>query len=172
MGDYQVTERNDEGDLVPAGVRDEYVPVAYIEPRAGNQDALGFDINSNPARKQAIDRARAKRVPAATEPIDLVQESGTQKGMLALIPIFDRQGLAFDAPPNEGPLIGFAVGVYRLGDLLSEAFTGTAWDRVDVRLVDVTNGEDRQEIAYRASPMPATIEGANLLDAAAKGPTL
>lgn len=172
MGDYQVTERNDEGDLVAAGVRDEYVPVAYVEPRAENQAALGFDINSNPARKRAIDQARATSVPAATEPIDLVQESGGQKGMLALIPIFDRQGLAFDAPSNEGPLIGFAVGVYRLGDLLSDAFIGTAWDRVDVRLVDVTNGEDGQEVAYRESPMPATIEEANLLDAATKGPIL
>lgn len=171
LDNYRVTERNDEGDLVPVGVRDEYVPVGYIAPSEDFPVALGFDINSDPAAKPAIDRARIEGVPTATGPIGLLEGSGEQTGTL-VIPIFDRQGLAVDAPSSDGPLTGFAVGVYRLNDLLSDAFVGPAWDQVDVRLTDVTDGEDGVQLAFRGSPKPEMIEESRLLGTEAKGPTL
>ncbi|HAN72817.1 MAG TPA: hypothetical protein DCQ36_14670, partial [Actinobacteria bacterium] len=70
---YSVKERNADGELVPVEPRDDYVAVALIEPMAGNGAALGFDINSNPTRQQAILRARDTGLPSATAPIDLVQ---------------------------------------------------------------------------------------------------
>ena len=136
---FTVTERDAGGNLRPVSPRPEYVVVAYIEPIAKNRSALGFDIYSNPVRAAAIETARNTGRPTATSPVDLVQESGTQKGMLALLPIY-RGG--FD-PGTESArraaLRGFAVGVYRLRDLLAETFRDPEWDSVDVTLVDVSD---------------------------------
>ena len=169
---YQVTERGDDGELISAGQRDEYVPVGFIEPLAANKAALGFDINSNPDRKEAIDRARALDTPSATGPIDLVQESETQKGMLALIPVHDKKESSTDLSSGADPIVGFAVGVYRLGDLLFETFSSPEWDQIDVLLTDVTDQNAEQEIAYRPAPLPSSLDTEASSGDAVNGPVL
>ena len=42
FSDFRITERDDDGNIVEAGDRDEYFPVYYVEPLAGNEKALGF----------------------------------------------------------------------------------------------------------------------------------
>ena len=136
---FTVTERDAGGNLRPVSPRPDYVAVAYIEPIAKNRSALGFDIYSDPTRAIAIKTARDTGQPTATSPVDLVQESGRQKGMLALLPIYTGGFDPGSEPTRRAALRGFAVGVYRLGDLLAETFRGTTWDSVDVTLVDVSD---------------------------------
>jgi diguanylate cyclase (GGDEF)-like protein len=169
---YQVTERNNDGELITAGQRDEYVPVGFIEPLPANKAALGFDINSNPDRKEAIDRARALDSPSATGPIDLVQDSESQKGMLALIPVHDKKESSTDLTSDADPILGFAVGVYRLGDLLFETFSSPEWDQIDVLLTDVTDQNAEQEIAYRPAPLPSSLDTEANPGDAVNGPIL
>jgi CHASE1-domain containing sensor protein len=160
LQNFTVTERDAEGKLRPVSPRREYVVVAYIEPIANNRNALGFDIYSNPARATAIETARDTGRPTATGPIDLVQESGTRKGMLALLPVYDG-GRAQGSSPRA--LRGFAVGVYRLGNLLTETFGGPRWDSVGVTLIDVSEGEQPVVIAdlpARNSAAPDQVSAA------------
>ena len=156
LKDFTVTERDADGNLRPVSPRPEYIVVAYIEPIARNRSALGFDISSNPARAIAINTARDTGQPAATGPIDLVQESGTQKGMLALLPIYEGGSDPGNEAARRAALRGFAVGVYRLRDLLAETFRGTAWDSVDVTLVDVSDRADPVVIADLPARSSAT----------------
>ncbi len=155
LEDFTVTERDAAGNPRPVSPRPEYVVVAYIEPIAANRDALGFDIYSNPARAAAIETARDTGRPTATSPIDLVQESGTQKGMLALLPVYRGGADPGSEPARRAALRGFAVGAYRLGDLLAETFRGANWDSVDVTLVDVTDRADPVAIADLPARNPA-----------------
>ena len=136
---FTVTERDAGGNLQPVSPRPEYVVVAYIEPFADNRDALGFDINSSPARAIAIATARDTGRATATTPVDLIQESGTQKGMLALLPVYAGGSDPGTQAARRAGLRGFAVGVYRLRDLLAETFRGKDWDSVEVTLTDVTD---------------------------------
>lgn len=163
LGDFTVTERDAAGNLRPVSPRPEYVVVAYIEPIAENRSARGFDIYSNPTRAVAIETARDTGRPTATGPIDLVQESGTQKGMLALLPVYEGGSDPGSESARRAALRGFAVGVYRLGDLLTETFRGTAWDSVDVTLVDVSDRADPIVIAdlpARDSAAPDQVSAA------------
>ncbi len=147
LADFTVTERDADGGLRPVSPRPEYVVVAYIEPIANNRNALGFDIYSNPARAAAIETARDTGRARATSPVDLVQESGTQKGMLALLPVYAGGSDPGSESARRAELRGFAVGVYRLGDLLAETLSDATWDSVDVTLVDVTDRADPVVIA-------------------------
>lgn len=153
--DYTVTQRDAAGNLIPVTYRPEYVPVAYIEPIEGNRPALGFDINSNPIRRVAIEQARATGLPSATGPIELVQEAGSQQGMLALVPVY-----------SDDVIEGFAVGVYRLGDLLRDSFANPAWDDIQINLVDVTEATNPQEVAVRPAASPAIVDLATEQDVA------
>ncbi len=139
LGNFTVTERDTAGKLRPVTPRPAYVVVAYIEPITKNRGALGFDIYSNPERAAAIDKARDTGATTATVPIDLVQERGTQKGMLALMPTYTGGYDPGTEQARRASLRGFAVAVYRLSDLLAQTFRGSDWDGVAVTLTDVSD---------------------------------
>jgi len=130
---FRVTERDGSGRTVPVRPRPFHVPVALIEPAAENRAALGFDIEADPVRAEAIAASMASGEQRATAPITLIQEQGRQKGVLLLLPV--RQ------PP------GFAVGVYRLGDLLAATFDDGSWSGFQFVLMDRTPGSPPQELA-------------------------
>ena len=129
---FAIREFGPSGAPRAAGERASYYPVAYVEPSAGNQQAVGFDLASNPDRAAAIARVEAGRSVAATAPIRLVQETGAQSGMLLLRAV--REG------PN-GP--GLVLVVLRLGSFM-DGLLGPQRRQLVARLVDVA----RDEVIY------------------------
>lgn len=111
--DFQITERNKSGSLIRARQRQRYIPVSLIEPKEPNQAALGYDILSNHSRAMAVRAAERTNSLQATSPIELVQEQGSQQGVLILDP----------TRTDDGTLQGFAVGVLRMGDMLRSTFS-------------------------------------------------
>ena len=151
LSGYRITERNAQGELVAAGPRRRYVPVGYIEPLLSNRPAVGFDILSNPLRADAIRRAERSESLQATDPITLVQEQGDQKGVLVLDPL----------KQSDGRLSGFAVGVYRLGDLLASSFSkadSQRWQGIGFELHSRGIG-GRQELLARYGPSRDLMQG-------------
>ncbi len=53
---FRFSERLTQGDMVRAARRKEYFPVYFIEPYRGNEAAFGFDLASNPTRKESLER--------------------------------------------------------------------------------------------------------------------
>src|SRR5262249_44205171 len=92
---FEISVRESQGKMVRAGASDEYFPVRYVVPLAGNQTAIGFDLASNPARLEALRNARDRGVVTATSRIVLVQERFEQSGFLIFRPVY-RQGIAPD----------------------------------------------------------------------------
>jgi PAS domain S-box-containing protein len=124
---FQITELGAGGALVGARTRAEYVPVGYIEPRRGNESALGFDVLSDPVRREAIERAQRLDRPAATARIRLVQERGGQWGFLILMPVRGGAGIR-----------GFAVGVFRVGDMVIASLRGLDVGGIEFGAADET----------------------------------
>lgn len=147
FSNFRVTQLDAAGDPQPVTPRPEYVVVAYIEPRVVNRGALGFDILSDPVRAAALSEARDTGRPMATTPVDLVQGSGDQKGMLALLPVYEGGFTPGSESARRAALRGFAVGVYRLSDLLAETYRDKQWDGIEVKIVDVTEREKPLVIA-------------------------
>ena len=119
LTDYAIRERNPEGKMVPAEVRSVYFPVYYVQPFIGNQKAVGFDLGSSPARLRALQKAQDTGRIVLTKKITLVQERGTQSGFLAFEPIYKNGITPIDIATRRQNLMGFALGVYRVGDLIS-----------------------------------------------------
>lgn len=118
--DFEIRERDVEKGLVRAADRSEYVSVGYIAPLKGNRPAIGFDINSEPIRRDAIQRAKASGKPAVTAPINLVQENRNRVGVLVLNPAYVPVSDA-DVAVGKVDLMGFAVGVIKVDEMVEIA---------------------------------------------------
>jgi len=121
---FEFTERTSQGAMVRAGYREEHFPVYYVEPHAGNERALGFDLGSDATRLAALDHARASGREVATERITLVQETGEQYGFLIFIPIYLDGAVPDTVAAREANLAGFGLGVFRMGDIVASVMAG------------------------------------------------
>ncbi len=69
---------------------DRLVPVKYLEPNtARNRRAVGYDMYSDPVRREAIDGSTRRVEPTASGRVVLVQEGGgNDPGFLTYMPVF------------------------------------------------------------------------------------
>jgi PAS domain S-box-containing protein len=119
---FEIWQKDDSGQVVPASGRKVYYPVFQIAPMAGNERALGYDLGSEPLRRAALEEAVCTGLPTATDPVTLVQETGGQKGMLLYRPVFEGD--------DPGHLRGFGLAVLRMGTLLRSGLS----DNADIEL--------------------------------------
>jgi PAS domain S-box-containing protein len=114
---FDFTQRQTQGQMVSASPRAVYFPVYFVEPLRGNENALGFDLGSNPERRHALEMAEETASMVATARVSLVQEKEHQFGFLVFRPLFDVSSPVARANP-ERTLQGFVLGVFRVGDLV------------------------------------------------------
>ncbi len=77
--------------VYPTGEREAYAPVVYIEPfTEPNSRAFGYDIYSEPIRREAMERARDENLVTISQKITLVQETQAQPqaSILMFAPVY------------------------------------------------------------------------------------
>ena len=116
----------------PAGDRGEFYPVTFVEPRSGNEPALGLDLAADPDRHAAADRALASGRVSATRPLRLARDLGDEAGLLLL--------LAVQNGAN-GP--GLVLMVLRVGAFV-DPLLARIGSTLDLRLIDT----ERQQPLY------------------------
>jgi diguanylate cyclase (GGDEF)-like protein len=169
--DYRITEEGPDERLRPAGDRLSYVPVTYIEPLEQNRAAVGFDLLSSSQRAEAVRDAISTGQITGTAPIELVQESGTQQGMLVLLPVYD--GATEPTTPQErrARILGLSVGVYRLGELVAATYAEPSWSASGIVLVDTTNPVLPVEIGRHDGDLSGGAGATQRVDLLANGRT-
>ncbi len=75
-------------EIHPTHAEPEYLPIAYIEPVAGNRRAVGLDIAHESNRYTAARKARDMGVAQITGPIVLVQDAEKTPGFLFYVPYY------------------------------------------------------------------------------------
>ncbi len=123
-----------EGDHPPFEVYPEtesvrLLPISFIHPLEGNENAFGLDFFSEENRRTAAERARDTGLPSATAPITLVQETESQQAFLMMVPIYKR---GITPPTHAGRRAGFSgvtYAAFRMGDLVEGV--------IDIRPSDV-----------------------------------
>lgn len=143
--------------------------ILYLEPFTGrNQRAFGYDMFSEPVRREAMARARDTGQPALSGKVTLVQETSSevQAGFLMYLPVY-RAGWPHDTvEARRLALVGFVYSPFRAGDLLREVFENARRD-VEIQLFDGAPTADnllfssfadgRQ--ARHATDLPFTVAG-------------
>ena len=147
LGRFEITERDEEGRLVRAARRPEYVAIRYIVPLAGNRPAVGFDIHSEPVRRDAIRRAIASKRMAVTSPIQLVQEQRRRVGVLEIVPV--ENAAEPGAAALSSPWTGFAVAVVKVDEMIAIATRNAIPEGLAIQLSD-TGAPAGRSFLYRS----------------------
>jgi signal transduction histidine kinase len=122
----------------PPGKRDPLTTILYIEPFTGeNLRAFGFDMYSEPVRREAMDQARDTGKPALSGKVVLVQDSqsAVQPGFLIYVPIYDNVSPHQTITERRAALAGFAFSPFRAVDVMRGAFGASEQD-VDLEVFD------------------------------------
>ncbi|QIR15567.1 EAL domain-containing protein [Shewanella aestuarii] len=133
---FDITQRNAQSKIVRAEQRAYYVPVSYITPFEINKGALGFDIASEPIRLDAIKRSLKTRRLATTSPINLVQETESSAATLLISPIYRNTNSIELANDSSDEILGFAVAVVRIENMMQHLFSEGLMEGIDVLLED------------------------------------
>jgi len=88
LPNFIITELTESGQLRRAGERAVYYPVYYVEPLAGNEAELGFDLGSERHRLALIEQARDQASLVISESIELVQTTDDDSTMLFMLPVY------------------------------------------------------------------------------------
>lgn len=173
--EFQIMERDDNGRLASASYRRYYYPVEYVEPLSGNERAVGYDLGSDPVRRQALGKAAETGMTAATAPIQLVQEPGSQSGFLVFKPIYAKNASLTTAQERNSALRGFVLGAFRAGDMVQGAFLAKFPKNIAVKIYDITQTGNEQLFFDNSADLgsnansPSGYPAEKLLAAAAVG---
>jgi PAS domain S-box-containing protein len=142
FSDFHITERDKDKNLIPAAQRDRYVVVNFVEPMKGNEKIFGFDTFSDASRKQTFNQAIDSGKLTFTPKLTLVQEHGTQSGVLAILPVY-RNNMAHNTVEEKRANIqGFIVGVFRIGDMLDAALKEINHENLAIQLFDISSYDE------------------------------
>ncbi|HZI19461.1 MAG TPA: CHASE domain-containing protein [Pyrinomonadaceae bacterium] len=110
----------------PEGARADFFPILFLEPRdERNRAALGYDMYSEPVRREAMRRAADTGQPAASGRVELVQEidpSNVQAGFLIYVPVYRGAVEPETVEARWESLAGFVYSPFRADDLLVGIF--------------------------------------------------
>jgi signal transduction histidine kinase/ActR/RegA family two-component response regulator len=100
-------------------------PVLLIEPLDhGNKDSLGYDMASEPRRREAMQRARDTGKAAATAEVPLEEQGSdsTEPGFIVFTPVYGSAGVPATVEQRRRKLKGFVYSPFRVRDLLRGIF--------------------------------------------------
>jgi signal transduction histidine kinase len=123
---FNFVERTQQGGLVRAADRAEYLPILFIEPLDGNSRVPGFDIASEPLFREALERMQHTNRPVATAPVHFDPEETSQTSFLIFAPTADGADLR-----------GFALGAFRAADLIDGALVSAHPRGVALHVTDI-----------------------------------
>lgn len=126
----------------PAGEREHYSAIVALEPQdRRNRRALGFDMFSDPTRREAMTRAVEVSEGALSGPVVLVQEDGVaqQRGVLLYLAVFRGGVKANDTISRWQELQGWVYSPFRMDDLMEGAL-GRFTSDMRVRVRDLSPG--------------------------------
>jgi signal transduction histidine kinase len=152
-------EGEDRFHIWPEGEHADFYPITYIEPQnRRNQAALGFDVFSEPARREAMERARDTGDTAASGKLTLVQEieGPKQPGFLIFFPLYQGGTVPEDVTERRKRLGGFAFSDFRAGDLFDNIFSNETAG-VEMEIFDGTNVDSANLLFRSASPISSKL---------------
>ncbi|MBC7659095.1 MAG: CHASE domain-containing protein [Chitinophagaceae bacterium] len=86
--DYAIFERNEFNENIAPSVRDEYFPFTYIEPSEPYRSALGFNVASEPRRRQALEMARDSGRYQVKSVARVISDKVNKPALFLVAPVF------------------------------------------------------------------------------------
>jgi PAS domain S-box-containing protein len=139
--------------LRPTGKREAYCPLIYMEPLdEHNRRAIGFDLYSEPTRREALNRARDTGEAALTGRVSLVQDGSdaVPPSCLLYLPVYNRQKPVNTPAQRRAALRGFVSIPFRVGSVVA-GVVGAQGMSLGLEIYDGP-AADAERLLYRQAP--------------------
>jgi signal transduction histidine kinase len=140
---FRILEMGEGGDLLEAAERPVHYPVLYVQPYTENRDLLGLDVAASSQLLGGLADVAASVTLRVSDPRPLPESSGARYGLTVAVPVFERGDEAEREPGAEdtGAEVlghgtaqqGFAIGIFRVGQLVEQALSNLGAAGVDMR---------------------------------------
>lgn len=128
IGDFLIWQEDETGRRSPAQNRELHYPLMFMEPLEGNSKTLGFDLYSEPARREAIDEAIRTGLVSASDPVMLFTQGRKNLGFIVVRPVRDASLRA-----------GMTVGALHYTSLLDAALSDFSRETAMVSLFSLSS---------------------------------
>lgn len=134
-----------------------YWPITYAEPRQLNQRAVGFDLGSEPNRRQALLQARdsGQAIMSGLVTVNFLGEAEPPPGYLVFYPIYFGDSPPTDTAERQARFQGLVLAAYRF-DRLLDSIANSGHGRYALSLLDLAGEEPK--LAYRSNYSVRTID--------------
>ncbi|MFY9300486.1 MAG: CHASE domain-containing protein [Candidatus Nitrosotenuis sp.] len=132
----------------PQGEREEYHSIIYLEPfNERNKRAFGYDMYSEPTRREAMVLARDAGTTTLSGKVKLVQETevDVQAGFLMYVPIYENGKPTGTIDERREAFTGFVYAPFRMNDFMEGILGKTSQD---ITFVICDTNTDPQNIMY------------------------
>jgi signal transduction histidine kinase/CHASE1-domain containing sensor protein len=133
---FHIHDLLEDGTHVAAAVSPEYMPVLMIEPEMNSSAALGFNLMSDPLRRDAVSLARFTGEPRASRLVKLLRGGNA---VITYWPVYrneyQHEGSARDGDALRG-FVSMSLEITRLAGETLRPFEGR---EAETWLIDVTN---------------------------------
>jgi len=158
----------------PEGPRGEYTAILYLQPQANRNDvAIGYDMFTDPVRREAMERARDTSQPAASGRVRLVQEpqdKQQQWGFLIYEAIYDNGAPTDTIEQRRKALAGYVYSPFRIDDFLAPITSAKNYD-VDFKIYEGSVAEENLFHGDRDNPPPSDLRFTHLSTIPVEGRT-
>jgi diguanylate cyclase (GGDEF)-like protein/PAS domain S-box-containing protein len=152
FSDYHITKFNNRHPETKAAGDNSQVVVYYVEPYAGNEPTLGFDMASHPDLLDSIRRARDSGKATLTQRIRLAPEEEDGYGYLLLKPVY-RNGSNLDTVAERRTnFIGLVAGSFRFSVSIPFGMQYMPHLGMDVWITDLSAPQEKQFLHFHPSP--------------------
>ncbi|MBU0632760.1 CHASE domain-containing protein [bacterium] len=107
--------------ITPTTPRDFYTTIIYLEPfEYRNQRAFGYDMFTNPKRREAMELSRDNSTAVISSKVTLLQEDGIaeQAGFLMYLPVFKNNTENKTVKERRKNIIGWIYAPFRMNDFM------------------------------------------------------
>ncbi len=127
----------------------EQYPIVFLEEMdRRNKAAIGFDMFSDPVRREAMERARDLGRAAASGKVRLVQEidEPKQAGFLIYVPVYRGGRIPESVAERRALILGYVYSPFRADDLLRSVSQPEGMSGLDFSVYDGTQRREEDRI--------------------------
>ena len=119
--------------------RNEYFPIYFVGPKPKDPAIFGYDVASEPTRRDSIRLACETGKTVASGRIKFVHDESSSGGFLVCLPVFEKDKPAGTAADRRHNYLGCILGVFRPVDMIEAAVGPLQPAGIDIGLYDASN---------------------------------
>jgi PAS domain S-box-containing protein len=142
LADFQIVEGEFSSQVgrrpTRAAERKEYFPLLFIEPLAGNEPALGYDLASQASIQNLLLRTHEEGGAEVSGPLYFPYKQNLKTAVLAAMPVYFPEFVPASREARVQQNQGYVVAVFIVEELLKALAARTPDLQIDVMLLDKT----------------------------------